>query len=342
MEYPYPYTQPPTMSWWNISLHALILCLALLPIIGLSRQSRRPARRSDAWLWAVCLFCFPVLLLIAIQAFPAYSLPFLIGLFIFSEIVAAVAVLITAIRLWRQGKGVDAVTVLGGLFGLTILVVMLLPAVPSAREAARRMQCGNNLKQVILGIHNYHDEFRFLPAAVSTSSNEVETSWRVFLLPYLESTSLLEQYDQTQDWNAEINKLVAQTPVPGLMCPSNTLEKDDQGRYYTAYAMPLGPHTAFSRSEKRSLPASGTDSTIAIVEACGRNIVWTSPHDVDVTALPMGVNRPGLAKTMSEGVLSSTHPGGSTAAFLDGSVQFVSENIEPDVLRQMLSPYERQ
>lgn len=102
--------------------------------------------------------------------------------------------------------------------------------------------------------------------------------------------------------------------------------------------MPVGPNTAFSQTENQSLPASGTAATIAIVEACGRNIVWTSPKDVDVTALPMGVNRPGLVKTMSEGVLSSMHPGGAMAANLDGSVQFISEGIESEVLRQILFP----
>jgi hypothetical protein len=339
MEYAYPYSQPPELSWWSISLHALLLCLALLPIVGLFRQSRRPARTSDAWLWIGCLLVFPVLLLIAAQAFSEHSLPFLIGLFAFSEVVAAVAVLITIFRLWRQGNAVSAATVLGGLIGLTLLVVMLLPAVPSAREAARRMQCGNNLKQIILGIHNYHDEYDFLPSAVSTASNEVETSWRVFLLPYLELASLFEQYDQSQVWDGEANSRVSRQKPMGLTCPSNPVEKDDLDRYYTAYAMPLGPSTAFSRSETRSLPSSATGSTIAVVEACGRNIVWTNPRDVDVSVIPMGVNRPGLAETMSEGVLSSTHPGGAQAANLDGSVQFIPEHIDPEVLRQLLSPF---
>jgi hypothetical protein len=339
MEYPYPYSQPPVMSWWSISLHALLLCMALLPIIGLFRQSRRPARASDAWLWIGCLFCFPIIFLTAHQASPDHSRPFLIGLLIFSEVVAALAMLVTVFRLWRQGNAVSAATVLGGLIGLALLVAMLLPAVPSAREAARRMQCGNNMKQIILGIHNYHDEYGFLPSAVSTSSNEVETSWRVFLLPYLELTSLFEQYDQSQVWDEEANSRVSRQNPLGLTCPSNPVEKDDVDRYYTAYAMPLGSSTALSRSETRSLPSSATGSMIAIVEACGRNIVWTNPRDVDVSVIPVGVNRPGLAETMSEGVLSSVHPGGATAANLDGSVQFVSENIAPEVLRQLLSPF---
>jgi hypothetical protein len=340
MEYPYPYSQPPVMSWWSISLHALLLGLALLPIVGLFRQARRPVRTSDAWLWTGCLFCFPVLFLVAIQAVAEHSRPFLIGLLIFSEIVAALAVLITAFRLWRQGNAVSAATVLGGLIGLTLLVAMLLPAVPSAREAARRMQCSNNLKQIILGIHNYRDEHHFLPSAVSTSTNEVETSWRVFLLPYLESTSLFEQYDQTQAWDADANSRVSRQKPMNLTCPSNPIEKDDLGRYYTAYAMPLGPHTAFSKSETRSLPDLATEATIAIVEACGRNIVWTNPDDVNVSVLPVGVNRPGLAKTMSEGVLSSMHPGGAMAANLDGSVQFIPKGIDQEVLRQLLSASE--
>jgi hypothetical protein len=105
--------------------------------------------------------------------------------------------------------------------------------------------------------------------------------------------------------------------------------------------MPLGPETVFSRLERRSPPSSATQPGIAIVEACGRNFVWTNPDDVNVSVLPIGVNRPGLEKTMSNGVLSSVHPGGATVANLDRSVQFIPESIDPEVLHQLLSPSER-
>src|SRR5262245_17931131 len=71
-----------------------------------------------------------------------------------------------------------------------VLVALLLPAVQSAREAARRMKCQNHLKQMGLGLHNYHDVFGGLPpggmATVSTASANDGMGFHVFLLPYVE------------------------------------------------------------------------------------------------------------------------------------------------------------
>ncbi|MDO5308751.1 MAG: DUF1559 domain-containing protein [Planctomycetia bacterium] len=107
-----------------------------------------------------------------------------------------------------------------------ILIGLLLPAVQAAREAARRMQCTNNLKQIGLGLHNYHDVQRGLPAmrsgnprGAATFAGNNRTSWRVWLLPYMEQQALYDSmmqsangaYDAVDPWTKTFT---------GYLCPS--------------------------------------------------------------------------------------------------------------------------
>jgi len=75
-----------------------------------------------------------------------------------------------------------------------ILVSLLLPAVQAAREAARRMQCGNNLKQFGLGLHNYHDVYGAFPiGAVGHRDANPRSGWQILILAFMEQTSLYNQ-----------------------------------------------------------------------------------------------------------------------------------------------------
>src|SRR6478752_6950848 len=72
-----------------------------------------------------------------------------------------------------------------------VLVALLLPAVQAAREAARRMKCQNNLKQVSLAWHNYHDSMGSLPSGCNSTN---DLNWTVFILPYIEQRGLYEKF----------------------------------------------------------------------------------------------------------------------------------------------------
>jgi prepilin-type N-terminal cleavage/methylation domain-containing protein len=104
------------------------------------------------------------------------------------------------------------------------LVALLLPAVQSAREAARRMKCQNHLKQIGLGLHNYHDVHGGLPpggmATASTASANDGMGFHVFLLPYVEQDALFKQFDGTKPYNAAPNRVLGATRVSLYMCPS--------------------------------------------------------------------------------------------------------------------------
>ncbi len=100
-----------------------------------------------------------------------------------------------------------------------ILIALLLPAVQAAREAARRSQCINNLKQLGLGLMNYEQTQRtFPPPAISTN----QASWLVLLLPYIEQGSLWETFNfKTGPYSDADKSRVSLTYIDGIFCPSN-------------------------------------------------------------------------------------------------------------------------
>lgn len=102
-----------------------------------------------------------------------------------------------------------------------VLVALLLPAVQAAREAARRMQCSNNLKQIGLGLHNYHDSFKAVPFRIGGITNRPWVGGLTRLLPYVEQQQLFDLVDAAgfpEPWSgfAPYN-----SKVPGFVCPSD-------------------------------------------------------------------------------------------------------------------------
>ena len=107
-----------------------------------------------------------------------------------------------------------------------ILIALLLPAVQAAREAARRMQCANNLKQVGVGLHNYHSSHKALPIGwVLSGQNVPDHTGLALLLPFLEQENL--QYDSTRRSYESPNDIAISTTVETYCCPSD----DAAGRH---------------------------------------------------------------------------------------------------------------
>ena len=223
------------------------------------------------------------------------------------------------------------------LVGLGIFIMLSLPAVPQAREAARRSQCKNNLKQIGIALHNYMDSYGSFPLAVD---GEPAISWRVRILPFNDQPGLYEKYDQQAAWNSEQNLPIAAIMVPGLQCPSRREPpsgSNEKGYSFTDYTMLTGPGTFSGEFEPRATQgiADGASNTLAVVEAAGLNIVWTEPRDAQAGREPLGINFKGEGKSDSPGIMSSWHAGGANAAFADGAVRFLSQNIDPAVLRAL-------
>jgi len=131
----------------------------------------------------------------------------------------------------RNSRGFTLVELLVVIAIIGVLIALLLPAVQQAREAARRMQCTNNLKQVGLALHNYHDTYNALPAAWirRNSSNDPKYGWAVSLLPFIEQSALYDQLDpgkvplrdRYSSSATAADQALLQTPIDGYRCPSD-------------------------------------------------------------------------------------------------------------------------
>jgi prepilin-type N-terminal cleavage/methylation domain-containing protein len=104
---------------------------------------------------------------------------------------------------------------------IAVLIGLLLPAVQKVRDAAARMQCQNNLKQMGLAFHNYENGNGFFPPAYTVVlSTPSATSWGTYLLPYLEQDNLYRQYDPKGGLGSAQDQAVISTPVKIFQCPA--------------------------------------------------------------------------------------------------------------------------
>ena len=111
------------------------------------------------------------------------------------------------------------------------LVALLLPAVQAAREAARRSQCTNNLKQLALAAHNFHDTNRKFPSSVRPAGLTPlpRIAGLTFLLPFIEQQAAYDLYDKTKNWHDVVNLPVTSNPIPVFTCPSTPEPKRKDG-----------------------------------------------------------------------------------------------------------------
>jgi prepilin-type N-terminal cleavage/methylation domain-containing protein len=126
-----------------------------------------------------------------------------------------------------------------------ILVGLLLPAVQAAREAARRMSCSNNIRQIELGFQNFHSSLKYFPANIRPSTTAtVRVRWATYLLPYIEQGTLYNRIDFTKNWSSvvpnadgSLNYDLVGTKIPIYECPSNP----EAGRVFDGSPPPDSP-----------------------------------------------------------------------------------------------------
>jgi len=209
-------------------------------------------------------------------------------------------------------------------------VALLLPAVQAAREAARRMQCANNIKQIVLALHTYHDAHNAFPPLYTVDANgKPKHSWRVLILPYIEQAALYDAIIQVNEpWDSENNKQF-QAMMPSVFhCPSNP----NAGCCYSAIAgQGFVPATKANRMDGLGLGSitDGTSNTVAIVEV-KKPFNWMDPTaDITLDELLKGIN----GKGENAGKAGSYHTGGMNVGLFDGSVRFITDSIDKSLLR---------
>src|SRR5262245_14329123 len=129
-----------------------------------------------------------------------------------------------------EKKGFTLVELLVVIAIIGVLVAILLPAIQAAREAARRTQCVNNVKQLALVLQNHHDTKKTFPASATWPSGKVIVSdmqtnmganWLVHVLPYMEQSNVLDLYDKKRAMQHPNNQRFRSTRIDVLLCPSD-------------------------------------------------------------------------------------------------------------------------
>ena len=146
----------------------------------------------------------------------------------------------------KRNKGFTLIELLVVIAIIAILIALLLPAVQQAREAARRTQCKNNLKQIGLAMHNYHDVYNMFPVGACArpgASFGIDISIGAFasILPYMEQSNLKNLYVDTKTWESQ-TPAVATSKIPAFLCPSATGSEVVSNAALAAY--PIGTDAA--------------------------------------------------------------------------------------------------
>ena len=201
-----------------------------------------------------------------------------------------------------------------------VAVALLLPAVQAAREAARRSKCVNNLSQIGLGLHNYHNANNHFPTGVFDKKGKALLSWRVQILPYLEQQKLYDEFKLDEPWDSAHNKPLIDKMPAVFACPTRMNPKPGM----TQYRGFNGEKGFFEDPDGTTIASmtDGTSNTIAVGEF-KEAVIWTKPDD---------------AKTDDPGAFfGSEHPGGFNVLLGDGAVRFLKYSIDKVILKALVT-----
>jgi prepilin-type processing-associated H-X9-DG protein len=243
-----------------------------------------------------------------------------------------------------------------------VLVAMLLPAVQAAREAARRAECQNHLRQIGIALYLFHDTHGRLPIGCTdkrvprTNPNGRQFAWSADILPHLEEEPLWKQVDFSAPYDSAANGVVAAKIINVYLCPSTarlaagragSLVSDATGSTtYLAAAIDYGGIYGaaqvspaangvllYDRPVKFSEITDGTSYTLALAEDTGRG--WTMDGEWINGENIYDVSN--LINAQQHNEIWSDHPGGAMVLWCDGAATLLSESLDIVALKAICS-----
>ncbi len=273
----------------------------------------------------------------------------------------------------RRRCGFTLIELLVVIAIIAVLVALLLPAVQQAREAARRTQCKNNLMQIALALHNYEMSYERLPPGSVDPNRPIRNEpkgyhfgWLMQVLPYLDQANTYQHFNSAVSLYDPANDAPRKVMISVLLCPSNWNNRGGTG--ITNYA---GCHhdveapididnngVLFLNSSIRHRDVrDGVSNTIFVGEHTDgtSDLGWASGTKATLRNAGGGISgagllRPGMsppannavaapadkeALVLEVGGFSSPHVGGAQFAIGDGSVRFISQNINPTTFKNL-------
>jgi type II secretory pathway pseudopilin PulG len=255
-------------------------------------------------------------------------------------------------RLRSAPVGFTLVEVLAAVAIAATLVGLLLPAVQMSREAARRAQCQNNLRELGNALIGYESAHGRLPAG-RDAENRWQHSWATAILPQLERGDLFQRYDYSRAWNDPANEPVTKANLAIVRCPAAIQKwdgKTDYGGNYGSSLTGLTPGFQYGRAwEAGTFPpihialpgrhrssairlgevTDGTSQTFLVLEDSDRSAkeggMWANGHNCFA-------HDSGPVNRSNSKEIFSRHPRGAQALLADGSVHFVSESMASSVV----------
>ncbi len=201
-----------------------------------------------------------------------------------------------------------------------------MPAITSARDAARKISCSNNIRQLGLAIMEYEQTFKMYPPAYTVDANGNRLhSWRTIVLPFIDQGSLYNQIDFSKPWDDPVNQRFHDMMPEVYRCPSS------QSTNTTPYQALVGPECIFTGSERTFLRdvTDGLANTILLVEAGNSaEVPWMSPDDIGPQE---------FLSLISSADGASQHMGGTHVVTSDVSVKFIGNQISPEILQSFMT-----
>jgi hypothetical protein len=221
--------------------------------------------------------------------------------------------------------------------GLTALVACgIVPVVTVSYlvachwRAAAQKRCKENLKQIGVALHLYHDRYgSFPPAYLTLPDGKAAHSWRVLLLPFLGHQELYNAYDMAEPWDGPGNRKLAGRMPPIYRCPSSSSRHPDE----TNYLAVVGGETAWPGGIAVRVQdiRDGTSLTAHVVESHNTGFSWLAPRDLTVAEASCGIN------TQLDRGISSRHGSGANFLFCNGTTRHVSSDVNLKILRWIMT-----